>query len=936
MAARPPVPTLTKLTCVLLVYVKLTTQVTPPPCNPGDNLYAPVFINSEVQQTIPETLPVDASVATLSASDNDTLCNFGSLAYSIIGDGSASTYFRIEKDTGTVSLKTSLTNTSIVDFTVRIEVQDGSSPPWSSTALLYLKIARNFERPVWSSATYTTNIPETVPVLENILRVTATDKDAQPPNNEVTYELVGDAVQLYYFEIVSSTGDIRPRRPLTSDTNRRSQFNFVVIARDKGSPPLTAAFNASVTIAVFRNNNAPRFIQDSYSITVSQGLSSATVISVRAVDDDLLTEFNQISYSIEGPANALALFTIDGSGNIQPTNPAAINSASETNYKIYVRAEDNGSPKLYDIALVELTINRNLNPPIFNPVTYEETILETRPIGDVVLRVTASDADNLSPNNEITYSAFGSGLTFFNVNSQTGEVTVVNNLVQDSNTRYQLTVQATDRGASPLSSAQPASVTINVVRNQASPVFVQTPYDTTVLRTAGANTPVVTVTATDADTRSPYNEVTYGIASMTIDRFRINPTTGEITLTQAIASDSQAQYGVTVFAQDGGNPRRVTYNTFTVGVDRNLNAPFLTNPSGPNFENSTTVLETIGFDYLIYDVDAFDADLSDPYRSLRFSIIGENTASTYFLINRDSGEIRLKSSLLQDTLQTRQYRLIVAVTDGGDPPRPAPSTATITVNVIRNLNTPRWVNDPYSATIDETIGANVNIVNVLAVDDDINAFNRVSYEIIGDSTAPAYFDVTPGGSIIRRQSLQSIPDTRFYLRIVASDNGVPPKTNTTVVSIIINRNLNTPTFSQLLFTTEIDETTEVGTAVLSISATDQDSVAPYNTVQYEVNNLLSSVPGRMYFMVDRNTGAVSLRCFLESDTSYTGVYTIIVDAVDGGGLRADPPAKVEITVDRNTTLRSPNDTNSMSPRASLCCQEPLLPYWGGSSKTYIT
>ncbi|XP_046560791.1 uncharacterized protein LOC124269793 [Haliotis rubra] len=112
--------------------------------------------------------------------------------------------------------------------------------------------------------------------------------------------------------------------------------------------------------------------------------------------------------------------------------------------------------------------------------------------------------------------------------------------------------------------------------------------------------------------------------------------------------------------------------------------------------------------------------------------------------------------------------------------------------------------------------------------------------------------------------------------------------------------------------------------------------APYNTVQYEVNNLLSSTSGRLYFMVDLNTGAVSLRCFLESDTSYTGVYAIVVDAVDGGGLRANPPAKVEITVDRNSTLRPPNDTNSMSPTAFLCCQEPLLPYWGGNSKTYIT
>ncbi|XP_046560782.1 cadherin-related tumor suppressor-like [Haliotis rubra] len=359
------------------------------------NANPPIFFTREYNRVIPENTTIGQFVETVTAADADSQGNFGTLRYSIIGDVTADTYFQINQNSGIVSVRTSLTNTPINDFTVRVVAQDGGTPPRSAIALLYVTVTRNFQRPVWSSAAYTIEIPETTPVLENILRLTARDSDAQPPNNEVTYELVGDAVQLYYFEIVSSTGDIRPRRPLTSDTKRRSQFNFVVIARDKGSPPLTAAFNASVTISVFRNNNAPRFIQDPYSITVSQGLGSGTVISVRAVDDDLSTEFNQISYSIKGPANALALFTIDGLGNIQATNPAAINSASETNYKIYVRAEDNGSPRLYDIALVELTINRNLNPPIFNPVTYEETILETWPIGDVVLRVTASDADNL-------------------------------------------------------------------------------------------------------------------------------------------------------------------------------------------------------------------------------------------------------------------------------------------------------------------------------------------------------------------------------------------------------------------------------------------------------------------------------------------------------------------------------------------------------------
>ncbi|XP_067671318.1 protocadherin-17-like [Haliotis asinina] len=151
MAARPSIPTLTTLTWVLLVHVQLTIQATLPPSK--NNLYAPVFINPEVQRTIPETYPTGSNIVTL----------------------------------------------------------------------------------------------------------TATDNDAMPPNNEVVYELVGDAVQLYYFEIGSSTGDIRLKHSLTSDPIRRNQFRLTVQATDKGAKPLSSAQPATVTINVVRNHAAPVF-----------------------------------------------------------------------------------------------------------------------------------------------------------------------------------------------------------------------------------------------------------------------------------------------------------------------------------------------------------------------------------------------------------------------------------------------------------------------------------------------------------------------------------------------------------------------------------------------------------------------------------------------------------------------------------------------------
>ncbi|XP_067670938.1 protocadherin Fat 4-like [Haliotis asinina] len=1252
MAAKPPPPRLTTLTCVLFVHIQLTTQVTPPPCNPADNRYAPVFINSVVQRTIPETLPMGSSIAGLSALDNDTLCNFGLLTYSIIGDGSAATYFRIEKDTGIVSLKSSLSNTSIVDFTVRIAAQDGSSPPWSSTGLLYLYIARNFQRPVWSSAMYAINIPETVPVLDIILRVTATDSDAKPPNNEVVYELVGDAVQLYYFEIVSSTGDIRLRRPLTSDPSRRSQFDFFVIARDKGNPPLTAESNASVKISVFRNNNAPRFIQDPYTITVSQDLGSDTVITVRAVDDDLSTEFNQITYSIEGPANALALFTIDLSGNIQATNPAAISSASETNYKIYVRAEDNGSPKLYDIALVELTINRNLNPPIFNPVTYEETILETRAIGDVVLRVTASDADNLS-NVIYRLTGYSDSGDYFSVNPNNGQITVIKDITTDVSRRttFYLQVEAEKQFTVNLQKAV-ANVTITVQRNINGPIFNETDsiYEVIIDETRALGSVVLQLYAPDADGDSvryevvnyqasetdflylepfsglirvakpltststrrfeftvrardgmnpersstasvivnvrgdnqppaffdePYlaqlnfsdpvgtrvfiaqggdpdliGQMNYELTGQYLSApafFRVDRTTGEIFLSSSISTESASAYILGLSTFDSARPNRRDFTNLTITINQNPNAPafarfqyYMTisetydlgmsiiqieasdsdghtlsytveaaNPTGcdsyfllgasglivtsrslttstfpqctmnvriqdngvpvrqstgvattiiivdrnnnaPEFRGgpyTRTIPEAQNIGFTVFQFQATDADRPNTdFSRLEYSLIGDdstgnffeinsqtgvftvrsqldrndisryvarvvvkdrgspsksatvtgivyiqrnlngpvfnptlyeatifethalrdsvvrvvatdadrpgpqstltfslqdssgNFASSFFRIDAASGNIFARLPLTQDLTHRNSFEFSVIATDQGVPAQTSVPPARVRVNIIRNLYSPVFQSEPYSARIDFTAPVNSPVTNVLATDaDTVGPFSRVTYSLIGDGLATNLFTVTPDTGAIRTQNtLNSDNSEQYVLRVVAMDGGSPRLTDTSTVVVTVNRNLNAPQLQPQNYSVGILSTQALSIPILTINAADGDVAAPYNTVQYEVNNLLSSPPGRLYFTVDRNTGAVSLRCFLESDTSYTGVYTIVVDAVDGGGLKASPPARVEITVDRNTTLQSVNDTNSTSPRASLCCQEPLLPYWGGGSKTYIS
>ena len=64
-------------------------------------------------------------------------------------------------------------------------------------------------------------------------------------------------------------------------------------------------------------------------------------------------------------------------------------------FQLVVQAYDNGNPPLYDTEVVTITVERNTQPPVFNPTVYQVTILETQSLGSTIVTVTATDPDAL-------------------------------------------------------------------------------------------------------------------------------------------------------------------------------------------------------------------------------------------------------------------------------------------------------------------------------------------------------------------------------------------------------------------------------------------------------------------------------------------------------------------------------------------------------------
>ena len=98
-------------------------------------------------------------------------------------------------------------------------------------------------------------------------------------------------------------------------------------------------------------------------------------------------------------------------------------------------------------------------------------------------------------------------------------------------------------------------------------------------------------------------------------------------------------------------------------------------------------------------------------------------------------------------------------TDKGSPSRQSNQVATVKINVIRNNNCPEFVNLPASVQVFVTQASRSGqaVYNITALDnDDRGLFGVVSFDVIGDDSAPVFFTVDQArGSVYTQNSLFS-------------------------------------------------------------------------------------------------------------------------------------------------------------------------------------
>ena len=112
----------------------------------------------------------------------------------------------------------------------------------------------------------------------------------------------------------------------------------------------------SITGKQVRNEYAPVFRQESYTVTVNEGRLIDPIVQVEAFDHDRSPKFSEIcKYEIIGGDKLSSPFEIDANGNIKNTRPLSFKESH--NYILEVVAYDCGM-KRSPPALVNIKVNK--------------------------------------------------------------------------------------------------------------------------------------------------------------------------------------------------------------------------------------------------------------------------------------------------------------------------------------------------------------------------------------------------------------------------------------------------------------------------------------------------------------------------------------------------------------------------------------------------
>ncbi|KAL8616761.1 hypothetical protein ACOMHN_017798 [Nucella lapillus] len=369
-------------------------------------------------------------------------------------------------------------------------------------------------------------------------------------------------------------------------------------------------------------------------------------------------------------------------------------------------------------------------------------------------------------------------------------------------------------------------------------------------------------------------------------------------------------YNLVIRATDGGG-QSGEMTVKIIILDQNDNQPIF---NTSKYEVQVPENATVGTS--VIQVQATDQD-SGPNGRIRYSINRETDPDAHFTIDPDTGVVRVNKPLDFETQST--FRLTLEATDDG--PNRLVGNAALDIN-LENINEqPANVRVVYlqgadrQGHIPENTQAGTPVARISIDDPDISVDRQddVNVALFGGDDV---FGLQINDGVLSLVVVNTPPDrenkSSYDLTVIVTDTGTPPLRATESFTIFIDDvNDNAPQFTQRSYQGEVQETAEVGTSVLRVTANDLDE-GDNAKVVYSIEG--SSNPQSGWFEIDSRTGVVTTRTPIDCEINAQPVF--VVTARDHGVPPLSGSTSVIVVV-RDVNDKQPEfDTSFYSARVA--------------------
>ena len=578
-------------------------------------------------------------------------------------------------------------------------------------------------------------------------------------------------------------------------------------------------------------------IHSNQVLTVSEAAKQKTAVGQLMFSAKSDNQNNELTNWTITYGNQEGIFSIDSTGIINIIDSTLLDFETKKKYIIAVTVDQGKYTSVVQPVTILLS-DVNDNPPTI-PAGQHFSVAENAANGLNIGTINATDIDKQTQfqNWQITS---GNRDNIFDIHPTSGQLSITDRTALDYEQFQYVTLQLTVSDGVFTSNPQNISVNITDVNDNTPVIDEGQSFD--VDENTEVGSVVGTVSATDEDSNPEFTSWTLSGS----EHFTINQN-GEILVNDPLDYEEETSYTLVLSVNDGTFTSEETHLTISVN-NLNDNAPVI------EAEQSFTIDEDVAEGTTIGQLQATDADGAS---SFSWSILSGDPEGLFTISS--TGSLSLTPNARLDFETTEVHILEMSISDGVN----TSQTEAITINVNDlNDNSP-VIESGQQFSVEENLDNGTIIGKVQATDADANT-DFMDWVIAGGNEENVFSIDSETGEILLISTLDFETISSYSLDITVSD-GVFTSNPQNISVNITDVNDNTPVIDEGQ-SFDVDENTEVGSVVGTVSATDEDSNPEFTSW---------TLSGSEHFTINQN-GEILVNDPLdyEEETSYTLVLSV--------------------------------------------------------------